>query len=106
MIIMGRQRNKKGEYMKISIQIKVHTEDDQIVLHYWKEFESQSIPSVGMDIKDDLFAETKRIIQVVLDYSRNQCFVTLEPRQETKERLNSGHIQELADMHKWMKMDQ
>ncbi len=87
--------------MKIILQIKVHTEDNEIVLNYSKHYESLCIPSKGDRIKDDLFAVSKEIIQVEIDYSKDECFVTLESRVETKERLN-GHIQEVAEMHNWI----
>lgn len=87
--------------MKITLQITVHTKDDHIVLNYYKNYESDCLPSKGSKIKDDLFAVSKEIIEVEIDYSRNQCYVTLEPREETAERLN-GHIQEVAKMHNWI----
>lgn len=95
----------EGENMEIVLQIKIFTKDNQIVQNYSKKYESQSLPNVGMKIKDDLFAEPKNIIDVLVDYSRNQCFVTLEPREETKERLDNGHIQEVAKMHNWLQME-
>ena len=87
--------------MEIILQITVHTKDNQIVLNYSKRYESVSIPTIGSKIRDALFAQSKEIINVEIDYSNNQCYVTLEPREETKERLN-GHIQEVAEMHQWV----
>jgi len=87
--------------MEIVLQIKLHTKDNQIELNFTKTYNSASVPSIGSKIKDDLFAESKEIIEIVFDYSKEQCFVTLKPREETKERL-SGHIQEVAAMHNWI----
>ena len=87
--------------MKINLLMKVYTEDNSIVLNYTKVYESDTAPSMGMKIKDSLFAQYKNIIEVVLDYSNDECFVRLEPKLETKERL-SGHIQEVAELHNWV----
>lgn len=91
--------------MEIILQIKIHTKDDKIIMNYSKKYQSQLIPMIGMRIKDDLFAETKEIIKVEVDYSRDQCFVTLEPKEETEERINNGHIQEVITLHNWRRMD-
>lgn len=91
--------------MEIILQIKIYTKDDQIVLHYTKSYESSSIPTIGMKIKDDLFAELKEVIEVTIDYSRNKCYVKLPSREETKDRIESGHIQEVADMHGWTRVE-
>jgi hypothetical protein len=87
--------------MEIHLLITVYTEDHEIVLNYSKVYDSAVIPTVGTKIKDSLFAVHQNIIEVVLDYSKNECFVTLEPKLETKERLG-GHIQEVAEMHHWV----
>lgn len=87
--------------MEIILLIDIHTQDQKIKFKFKKTYNSTSIPSIGMKIIDDLFAVAKKIIDIKIDYSRNQCFVTLEPREETSERL-SGHIQEVAAMHHWV----
>jgi hypothetical protein len=87
--------------MEIHLLITVHTKDNTIVLNYSKTYHSNMVPSVGSKIKDSLFAKNQNIIEVVLDYSKEECYVTLEPKVETKERLG-GHIQEVAELHKWV----
>lgn len=87
--------------MEVNLFITVHTSDNEISLKYTKAYQSDMTPSIGAKIKDSLFAEYKRIIEVIYDYSENKCFVTLEPRVETKERLG-GHIQEVAKLHHWI----
>ena len=90
--------------MDIVLLMKVYSKDNEIELNYSKIYNSVSTPSVGAKIKDDLFAEFKEIINVVFDYSNDQCLVTLEPREESKDRLK-GHIQEVAAMHNWILLD-
>jgi len=87
--------------MDIHLLITVHTEDNEIVLNYSKVYCSEMVPCVGIKIKDSLFAKYQNIIEVAIDYSKNECFVTLEPKLETKERLG-GHIQEVAELHNWL----
>jgi hypothetical protein len=87
--------------MEIVLLIKIYSKDRQIELDYSKTYNSALVPSIGAKIKDDLFAELKEIIEIVFDYSKDQCLVTLEPREETIERLE-GHIQEVASMHNWI----
>ena len=87
--------------MEIVLLVKVYSKDNQIELNYTKTYNSVSVPSIGTKIKDDLFAELKIINEIVFDYSREQCLVTLEPREETIDRLG-GHIQEVAAMHNWI----
>ena len=87
--------------MEIHLLITVHSADNQIRLNYTKVYQAEVAPSMGSKIKDSLFAEYKNIIEIVFDYSENKCFVTLEPREETKERLK-GHIQEVANIHHWI----
>lgn len=90
--------------MEIHLLITVHSEDKEIALNYSKIYHSATAPSVGSRIKDSLFAESKNIIDVTFDYSEDKCLVTLEPRVDTKERL-MDHIQEVAAMHHWVKLN-
>ncbi len=87
--------------MEIVLSISLFTQDKKVVLNYIKTYESVSVPSIGAKVKDSLFAVTKEIIDVVFDYSNEKCYVILEPREETYERLD-GHIQEVAAMHNWI----
>lgn len=91
--------------MEIVLLIKVNTKDNQIELNYTKTYTSVSLPSIGTEIIDDLFAIPQEIIKIVLNYSKDQCLVTLKPREESKERL-SGHIQEVAALHNWTLFEQ
>jgi len=90
--------------MEIHLLITVSTENNEIVLNYTKVYKSVMVPSVGNHIKDSLFAVHKKIIDVLFDFSQDKCFVTLEPRVESKERLN-GHIQEVATLHNWIQIE-
>ena len=91
--------------MLIVLLVKVYSKDNQIELNFTKTYNSASVPSIGTKIKDDLFAELKKINEIVFDYSREQCLVTLEPRVETIERLG-GHIQEVAARHNWFLVEE
>jgi hypothetical protein len=87
--------------MEINLNITIYTKDNKSNLVYYKVYQSNVIPSIGAKIKDDVFAVAKEVIKIEMDYSKDQCFVELEPRCETHERIESGHIQEVFDLHNW-----
>lgn len=91
--------------MEIVVLFTIYSDDNSIELNYTKSFNSVSVPNVGTKFNDKLFASPKEIIEVVLDYSRNLCTITLKPREETIARL-SGHIQEVAAMHNWILVEE
>jgi hypothetical protein len=86
--------------MEINLLMTLHSSDHEVILRFTKKYESDMAPSIGAKIKDSLFAEHKIIEDVVFDYQNSKCYVTLQPKEDTKERLND-HIKEVAKLHHW-----
>ena len=92
-----------GQKLEIKLLIKVYSPNNKTGLIYTKSYESSIAPSMNDKIKDSLFAEYKNIVNVVFDYANNQCLVTLESKEVPDDRLE-GHIQEVAELHKWIEI--
>lgn len=90
--------------MEINLLLTLHSADNEVVLNFTKKYESDMAPSIGAKIKDSIFAEYKIIEDVVFDYQANKCFVTLQPKVDTKERLQD-HIKQVAQLHNWELME-
>ncbi len=91
--------------MKTIIKINVYSKEDPKGLNYEKTYNSEVVPTIGEKIKDSLFAEYKKVIDVVYDFSSEECYVILESKEMPHDRF-SGHIQEVADMHNWIQSTQ
>lgn len=91
--------------MKIVIRINVYSKENPKGLIYEKTCNSEVVPTIGEKIKDSLFAEYKKVIDVIYDFSLEECYVVLESKEFPHDRFN-GHIQEVADMHNWIQSTQ
>jgi hypothetical protein len=91
--------------MKIVIKINVYSKENPKGLHYEKHYNSEIVPSIGEKIKDSLFAEYKKVIDVIYDFSVEECTIILESKEFPHDRFN-GHIQEVAEMHQWTQSTQ
>lgn len=87
--------------MKIVIIINVYSKENQKGLIYEKAYNSEVVPTISEKIKDSLFAEYKKVIDVIYDFSLQECYVILESKEFPHDRF-SGHIQEVAAMHNWI----
>lgn len=89
--------------MKIKLTINVYSEADRTGITYEKTYESTALPSLGAKVKDGLFAELKKIIEIIVDYENETATITLEPKELPSDRFE-GHIQEVAQMHSWIEV--
>lgn len=80
--------------------IKIYSEDNSEGLKYYKILDSNLIPRIGEKIRESLFAEDKSITDIVYDFQNNKIYIKL-PDKLVKNEAMHGHIQEVADLHKW-----
>ena len=87
--------------MKIVLKVNVYSKENPKGFTYEKAYDSEVAPTIGEKIKDSLFAEYKKVIDVIYDFSLEECYVIIESKEFPHDRF-SGHIQEVADMHNWI----
>ncbi len=86
--------------MVIRLQIKVFSSDNQEGLTYQKDYESLDVPVKGSMVLDPIFAEPKEVTRVLHNYQKRRVLVFLKDK-EVKPLALQGHIQEVAELHKW-----
>ena len=91
--------------MKIVIKINVYSKENRKGLIYEKAYNSEVVPTIGEKVKDSLFVEYKKVIDVIYDLSLEECYVILESKEFPHDGF-SGHIQEVAKMHNWIQSTQ
>lgn len=87
--------------MIIRLQIKIYSSENLDGFVYQKEYESIDVPVKGSKIVDSIFAEPKTVVNVIHNYQERSVDVFLEDK-EVKPCALKGHIQEVADLHKWI----
>ncbi len=85
--------------MTIAILIKVYSENNKGLV-FEKRFETDHIPNIGDRIIDPIFAENKKIVEVLHNFKCGKVYAILE-KKEVKDEALEGHIQEVAKMHNW-----
>lgn len=89
--------------MKIIISQWVQFENDKFPYHWTKEFESELIPVVGMDIEDPLWKEpdTYKIDKVTINYNENYYYVEVEKYSPVISQKVREDMEKAAQLHGW-----
>lgn len=86
--------------MKVILEIKIYSFENQNGLTYTKEYETTLVPRIGEKVKDTMFVEDKLVIDVIHDLPSGKCNVVLVSKEVPDDRLD-GHIQEVTNLHNW-----
>ena len=65
-----------------------------------KEFETNILPYVGLEIEDNAWKQPRKIIGVVVSYQDNYIYVNLEDF-DIKKADNLKSQKEMLKLHKW-----
>jgi len=87
--------------MKISLFIKIYSKDNLEGLRYTKSYESKVVPNIGDKVKDSIFDQAKRVVDVTYNYQLSTVKIELENKEMREGALN-GHVQEVAALHDWV----
>ena len=86
--------------MKLVLTIKVFNEESKKKYTFEKVYESMSIPRIGEKIKNPLFANDRKVIDIIYDFSCDVVHVILIDKIVSDNHLIQ-HFQEITQMHNW-----
>ena len=92
---------KEGITVNVKLEIRIYSQERKEGLIFNKTYRVAICPTIGEKIKDSIFDEHKRVVEVIHNLSQDLVTVVLESKEVPDINLN-GHIQEVAALHKWV----
>jgi hypothetical protein len=86
--------------INVILEFNMYSKDRKEGLDYFKIYQSNMIPRIGAKVMDPLFAVSKKVVDVIYNYSQNEVRVILESK-ELKDEVLNGHVQEVTELHGW-----